>query len=327
MLERLVVSEIFPNPPDARFMHLITADGASIRAAFWNTKSRRKRGTICLMQGRSEFIEKYFEVVNELRLRGFAVLTFDWRGQGGSDRNLEDHLKGHIDDFELYGRDLDTVLAQLLPLGAPKPWFGLAHSMGAAVLLLALNAGESRLERVVLASPMIQLAGIRLPKLTVTIAAMLDFLGLGGSFIPRGGRSVLSSKPFAGNKLSSDKTRYERTATILSLEPSLAVGDPTIGWAAAAFRAMREFADPEFGDRLIIPTLIFSGGADQICRKEASAELATRLRHSSFIELTGAAHEIMMERDSIRQQFWSAFDAFIPGELGEVQPIPEEAVA
>ena len=43
-------------------------------------------GTVCLFQGRAECIERYFEVVNDLRRRGFAVATIDWRGQGGSDR-------------------------------------------------------------------------------------------------------------------------------------------------------------------------------------------------------------------------------------------------
>jgi lysophospholipase len=29
--------------------------------------------------------------------------------------------------------------------------------------------------------------------------------------------------------------------------------------------------------------------------------------------IPGARHEILMERDAIRAQFWAAFDAFIPG--------------
>ncbi len=43
-----------------------------------------RRGTVCLFGGRAEFIEKYFEVIADLRRRGFAVATMDWRGQGGS---------------------------------------------------------------------------------------------------------------------------------------------------------------------------------------------------------------------------------------------------
>ncbi len=39
-------------------------------------------------------IEKYFEVVSELRERGFAVAVLDWRGQGGSARALPIRAKG-----------------------------------------------------------------------------------------------------------------------------------------------------------------------------------------------------------------------------------------
>ena len=47
-----------------------------------------RKGTVCVFPGRAEFIEKYFEVVRDLRARGFAVATIDWRGQGLSDRAL-----------------------------------------------------------------------------------------------------------------------------------------------------------------------------------------------------------------------------------------------
>ena len=49
---------------------------------------------VCIFQGRAEFIEKYFETVRDLRARGFAVATFDWRGQGLSDRALADRAQG-----------------------------------------------------------------------------------------------------------------------------------------------------------------------------------------------------------------------------------------
>jgi lysophospholipase len=29
--------------------------------------------------------------------------------------------------------------------------------------------------------------------------------------------------------------------------------------------------------------------------------------------MRGSRHEILQERDSIREQFWAAFDAFVPG--------------
>src|SRR3569623_3586134 len=88
----------------------------------------RPRALCLLLNGQTEFIEKYFEVIDELRSRGLSVVTFDWRGQGGSDRLLPDARKAHIEDFVAYDQDLDTIIQTLVhPIGLPR--IAMAHSM------------------------------------------------------------------------------------------------------------------------------------------------------------------------------------------------------
>ena len=82
-----------PVPEDVVTGMLKTRDGVSMRFARWHPPPGRK-GTVCLFQGRAEFIEKYFETVRDLRARGFAVATIDWRGQGGSERALVRSAQG-----------------------------------------------------------------------------------------------------------------------------------------------------------------------------------------------------------------------------------------
>ena len=67
-----------------------------------------------------------------LRSRGFAVATFDWRGQGMSDRALSDRLKGHVRNFSEYTTDLAAIMEQVVLPDCPPPIFALGHSMGAA---------------------------------------------------------------------------------------------------------------------------------------------------------------------------------------------------
>ena len=38
-----------------------------------------------------------------------------------------------------------------------------------------------------------------------------------------------------------------------------------------------------------------------------------QLRAGSHLIVAGARHEILMEQDHYRAQFWAAFDAFVPG--------------
>ena len=121
-------------PPGANIVGLRASDGAQLRAAFWRPEGV-PRGTVALVQGRAEFIEKYYEVVAELLERGFVVASFDWRGQGLSQRLAGNRAKGHLRRSTDYRLDLDAFIRQLLAPDCPKPWFALAHSMGAAAVL------------------------------------------------------------------------------------------------------------------------------------------------------------------------------------------------
>jgi lysophospholipase len=59
--------------------------------------------------------------------------------------------------------------------------------------------------------------------------------------------------------------------------------------------------------------LLIAAGDDQVVSGEAIEDFSSRLRAGSQLVLRGARHEILQERDSIREQFWAAFDAYVPG--------------
>lgn len=311
MLE-LIATPDNPIPPGATVSAVRTSDGRTLRVASFSPGPKAK-GSIALFPGRAEFIEKYFETIGELLARGFHVATMDWRGQGGSERELANPRKGHIDDFQLYQRDLEAFDNQVVKFLCPPPWFALAHSMGAAILLEQAYSGRSPYQRLVLTAPMIEVVGLRFPNAARLLADTLDMLGLGAMFIPGGRETSLIEMGFAGNKLTSDPTRLARNATVLAKAPELSIGDPTIGWANAAFRQMKRLTTPEFARRVHVPTLIVGCGNDRIVSLRATERFAQRLDLVSLVTIGPARHEILMENDRLRERFWVAFDAFIPG--------------
>ena len=121
------------------------------------------------------------------------------------------------------------------------------------------------------------------------------------------------SDAFEGNPLTGDRERFLRNLSVLKTSPDLAVGPPTIGWLKAALEAMAPLDTDQFPPRIRVPVLMVSAGDDQIVSTLAIEHLAARLRAGSQLVLRGAHHEIMQERDAIREQFWAAFDAFVPG--------------
>ncbi len=302
-----------PVPDGATVGEVKTADGVTLRYARFDPPAGRK-GTLCVFQGRAEFIEKYFEVVRDARARGFAVAMIDWRGQGMSQRMLDNPRKGHIRDFSEYDRDLEAFVKGVVLPDCPAPHFALGHSMGSAVLIRMVHHGWRWFDRIVLCAPMINLASAAAgSRFTRKTARFMRYAGFSSSYIPGGGATAIGTLPFAGNPLSSDPVRYARTVAILDEEPALGIGSPTIGWLDAAFRTMNEFADPSYVNALRQPLLLVASGNDQVVSTRAAAEFAMRMRSGSHLVVPGARHELLMEQDRYREQFWAAFDAFVPG--------------
>lgn len=307
--------------PDGAVSGFITTeDGVRLRYARWPARGERTRGTICLFQGRAEFIEKYFETIGELQARGFAVATLDWRGQGMSDRLLRHPRKGHVDDFRSYARDLDAFIKQVALPDTPQPHFGLGHSMGGCILFHAVLRDPRLFDRVVTTAPMLELGDLGMPhRFARGLASFLTYLGLGEMFVPFGSARAVNMEPFAGNKLTADPQRYQRNARIIEKAPDLALAAPTVSWIRAAFRAMDLFKDPAFGDRLKVPSLIMAAGNDKVVATAALERVALQMRMGTCLVLPAARHEVLMERDQVRDPFWAAFDAFIPGSTDSME--------
>ena len=130
------------------------------------------------------------------------------------------------------------------------------------------------------------------------------------------GSKIVATLPFDDNQLTSDSVRYARTASIVAAHPELGLGYPTIGWLDAAFRLMCEFEDPDFPRRTLTPILVIAAGGDRVTDARAAERFASRLRAGRTVIVEGAGHELMVERDVFRDQFFAAFDAFVPGVEG-----------
>jgi len=303
-----------PVPPDGTVGKILTADGIALRYAYWAaSNSARPQGTVAIITGRAEFIEKYFETIADLRQRGFAIAIFDWRGQGLSQRLLPDRRRGHIGDFRLYHRDLEAFEQQVLAPFCPKPWYALAHSMGGTILLDKANESGVPFERQVLCAPMIALKSLPYPGGTRFITGLLSRLGFGGSAVPFRYARAATTRPFGKNVLTSDPERFARFLEVIASAPELAIGIPSFGWVHAALSLMHRVAKSDFGTGITTPSLIFAPTADQVVDARAAEHFTLRLKHGRCLPIEGCQHEILLERDCFRDQFWAAFDRFIAG--------------
>ena len=265
------------------------------------------RGSVIVAPGRTEFIEKYFEVIRELQARGFAVFCIDWRGQGLSGREVENGQKGHFVSFDDPVNDLSTAL-KLLAAKLPRPHIGLAHSMGGAILLRALLTRRVELDAAAFSAPMWGIAG--LSDLAKKYARFMVALGLGQTFAPSVDKKW-KRENFKKNPVTHDKERHARCQGLVTEEPRLALAGPTIGWVAAAADVTESFQAPGALAHVRIPVLIATAGEEQLVDNASHPIVANALPQARHITIAGAKHEILMERDEFRALFWQAFDELV----------------
>ena len=278
--------------------------GVKVRALTAPPARGAARGSVIIAPGRTEFIEKYFEVIREVQGRGFAVFCIDWRGQGLSGREVENSLKGHFVTFDDPVNDLSTAL-KLLADRLPRPYIGLAHSMGGAIMLRALQTRRIELEAVAFSAPMWGVQG--LTDVAKKYARFMVSLGVAGQFAPSVDKKW-KRESFKKNPVTHDKGRHDRCQGLVAEEPRLALAGPTIGWVAAAADATEAIAVPGSLAHVRIPILVATAGEEQLVDNASHAPVVEQLPNATHITVEGAKHEILMETDALRGQFWAAFD-------------------
>jgi lysophospholipase len=294
-----------PAPPGAEARWIEGSGGVLVRTALFPAPTPG-RGSVVLSPGRTEPIEKYFEVIADLTSRGYVVLAHDWRGQGLSQRLLPDRLRGHAVGFQGYLDDhravLDAYAGRL-----PRPWISLGHSMGGCLELLALVKGERRLAAAFLSAPMLAISTRPWPPwLAMRVVQLSEWLGRRDDYAlpvydPAGDR-------FALDRLTHDRARYDRYKAQLKACPDLAIGALTWGWLDFALKAGEALAAPGALESIDIPVAIVAAAHDHLVLNSVDQQAARRLPRGSYLELEHAYHEILMEADPVRNQVLAAFD-------------------
>jgi len=290
-------------PPGGFARWLRASDGVRLRAGFWPLEGAG--GTVCILPGRTEYIEKYGRVAAGLAARGFAAMAIDWRGQGLADRLLADRAIGHVRRFADYQRDLDAALALAAEL-LPGPRFMLAHSMGGCIGLRALSRGVA-FGAVAFSAPM---WGIPLPNnrpgLTRTLLQGAVRAGMAARYAPApatGPESYVATAPFDDNTLTGDRDHYDWMKAHLAAVPDLLLAGPSLGWLSAALDECHALGRPPSP---ALPALTFLGSREQVVDPAPIRARMARWPGGELVEVEGARHEILMERPETRTRFLDA---------------------
>ncbi len=302
-------SAVADGPANGRALWLTAADGVRLRAAIWARDGAK--GTVILLPGRTEYVEKYGRAATDLAQRGYATISIDWRGQGLSDRACADRMLGHIDSFSDYQLDCEALLELARIVRLPEPYFLIAHSMGACIGLRALM-NRLPVRAAAFSAPMwgiLNAAWMRpMAQLLATASRWFSF---DHRYAPgTGAKTYVIEAPFVGNTLTSDAEMWDYMRSQALAHPELSLGGPSLGWLKAALvecHALAALPSPA------CPAFCALGTAEKIV-DTAPVHLRMAQWPNGRLDLfEGAEHEVMMERPATRARFFDSAAALFDG--------------
>ena len=290
-------------------------DGSRLRyAQFMPTV--KPRGTILIVPGRREFIEKKFaEVGQPLLDLGFKLTFVELRNQGLSSRTLSGQgwQRDHIEDFATHLDDLRAFYTTVVcPDSTDNPLIVHGHSLGGHLLLRWLVEDRPPVIKAFLTSPMMALAGMsaHLAAYSVTWASVRLF-GKMTEYAPMQHDFGEDDFVFANNPLTQDAALFPIIKDYFAAHPELTVGGATWGWLLAALKSMQTAHAQPYLSSVTIPVLALSGAQDHVTPANEV------MRYLNFIPrvrthlIAHARDDILNEIAPLRAEAWRHIRTFL----------------
>jgi alpha-beta hydrolase superfamily lysophospholipase len=235
------------------------------------------RGVIVLVHGLGEHCGRYRHVAQIFNQNGYAVIASDHAGHGQTGGK-----RGHVDSYECFFEELDTLLNRSRENYANLPLFLYGHSLGGSIVLAYLLNRKPAVTGAIVTSP-----GI---KLVSDPGVMLVFGKILNRLVP----STALNNGLDVQGLSRDPQIIEAYKN-----------DPLVHPWISARLAIQLIETGEWirenGNQLKIPILLLHGNADKLTAVEGSRELAQKNpEYITYVEWEGGYHELHNEPDKDR---------------------------
>jgi lysophospholipase len=236
-------------------------------------KNDLNKKSLVLVPGRTEPAIKYAELIYDLKDAGFNIFIMDHQGQGESQRLLKDTHKGHVVYFNNYVKDLEQFIKDVVTIKNDHPLYLIAHSMGGAISTRYMSSHPGVIHKAVLVAPMFKLNTDPYTEAIARIySKFLILTGKGSDYAPNRGPYIPTENTFEKNDVTHSEERFDRL-------------------------------------RVETPILLFQAGSDLVVEPSRQNSFC-RNGLCEIIPFPGAYHEILMEKDSIRNEAMKEINSF-----------------
>lgn len=295
--------------------HFIGKNNIVIQGVSFKKPSNDK--VIIIVNGFNESYLMYQEVIFDLFHSGYDIITYDHRGQGLSERILDDSQRAYVDSFTDYVEDLTIFWQNIVEPVSYRYHFLFAHSMGGAISWQFLLQ-HHKIDAVIMSAPM---TGIALP-MPVNISKFIITLAENNQrFRCAYAARLRKPLPFLFNVLTHSSVRYQCIRHLFEIYPQMRLIGPTWHWLYEAFIACQRVQHS--ANELTIPLLVLQAGQEKIVNNRALTEFYQKRKQTNLTTSTPylitdnkyvccqgdgliifkqARHDILFEKDETRSQ-------------------------
>lgn len=269
---------------------------------------------VVMIQGLSEPTQKYYETARDMLDRGYAVWTYDLYYQGLSGRYPQNPHKRHSDGVDADISDFQKFVADYIKPAAVHPERGriplvmIAHSLGANIGLRYLAENPGYFDAAAFSSPCLGIYNFTLPQKILALIVKPLLLLVGARYVLNADWNENTRKHDGSDIFSSDPDRDGRLAAWFKANPDLQVGGVTFRFVLELLKSCKILERPETAAAIKIPVILALPEHEYIVDNDKARRFAQKLPQGELLEIKGARHEILMEKDEYRNQFLDSFD-------------------
>lgn len=304
----------FQQPEGWRWHFFRNARGMKIRFGSVFPKDSIPDAIVVVLPGLSEFGEKYFELARDMLSRNLAFWVIDWAGQGESDRYINGSQKRHAGSYDDDIQDLHQLIQDYIKPSSVHPDVGrigrvmIGHSMGAHIGLRYMQKYSNDFMAAAFSAPLLNIKAV--DKLPRKVASLLSscLAPLHRSYVSGYGDWPGKERTTPGSSLfSSDAERDQIHALWQIQRPILQLGHVTYGWVHETLKSCAKISRKTVSS-LGTPCYIAYANEEELVSNRAIKKVLSNQPMVTLVSIPDARHEILMEKDAIRDIFLAGFD-------------------
>lgn len=301
-------------PEDWTWRSFAGDDGIRMR---WGQTSNQTQteATVVMVPGYTATLDMYGEHVGHLAERGYHVVGFDLRGQGGSERpRVGQPEKLLVDDFARYSNELSDFI-QSLNLPEDRPVIIMGMSFGGHVAMRVAGDHPGVVDGLLLLAPALQPKAGDVPfEKAARLMKWGRILGKDTRYLP--GHSNWT--PYSEDDLlrvgiehcASNPARLPLRDAIFTQRPEQRVGGVTFNWGGEFYESSLYVREPGYLEAIDVPVSIIHAELDLFVETDVNKVICdTRLPNCQSVPIAGTGHCLTQESDAVLEEIYGALDS------------------